>query len=194
MEVWWLTPRPAALPAGMTRYLLYKMLGRPRSRSERVRKISPPPGFNPRTVQLVASRNTDWAIAAQVNNHSPYKLVIHVLPLDSRGQSLSTEATEVSRYAVSPVRRRQSFRRLWDEFSKTWATWPPAATPRTEFDLGKDLGCWQNEFKYPHLLQPGVHVCTWLWQCLCFSTNSSTSTRQFSGAGNVRFRVTQKIC
>jgi hypothetical protein len=27
-----------------------------------VRKISPPPGFDPRTVQPVASRYTDWAI------------------------------------------------------------------------------------------------------------------------------------
>jgi hypothetical protein len=31
-----------------------------------VRKISPPPGFDPRTVQLVASRYTDWAIAAHL--------------------------------------------------------------------------------------------------------------------------------
>jgi hypothetical protein len=56
---------PAALPPGMTRYPLYTMLGRPQGRSGRVPKISPPPGFDPRTVQLVASRYTDWAIAAQ---------------------------------------------------------------------------------------------------------------------------------
>jgi len=31
-----------------------------------VRKISPTPGFDPRTVQPVASRYTDWAIAAHV--------------------------------------------------------------------------------------------------------------------------------
>ena len=30
-------------------------------RSGRVQKISPPPGFDPRTVQSVASRYTDWA-------------------------------------------------------------------------------------------------------------------------------------
>jgi hypothetical protein len=35
----------------------------PRGRSGRVLKISPPPGFDPRTVQPVASRYTDWAIA-----------------------------------------------------------------------------------------------------------------------------------
>jgi hypothetical protein len=55
---------PAALPPVMTRYPLYRRLGGPQGRSGRMQKISPPPGFDPRTVQLVASRYTDWAIAA----------------------------------------------------------------------------------------------------------------------------------
>ena len=50
---------PAALPPGKTRYPLYKRLGGPQCRSGRVRKISPQPGFDPRTVQPVASRYTD---------------------------------------------------------------------------------------------------------------------------------------
>ena len=33
-----------------------------KGRSVRVRKISPPPGFDSRTVKPVASRYTDWAI------------------------------------------------------------------------------------------------------------------------------------
>jgi hypothetical protein len=37
-------------------------LGGPQGRSGRVRKNSPPPGFDSRTVQPVASRCTDWAI------------------------------------------------------------------------------------------------------------------------------------
>ena len=52
---------PAALPPGMTRYPLYRRLGRPQGRSGRVRKISPPPGFDPRTVKPIASRYTDYA-------------------------------------------------------------------------------------------------------------------------------------
>jgi len=40
------------------------MLGGPNGRSERVRKISPLPGLNPRTIQPVASRCIDWAIPA----------------------------------------------------------------------------------------------------------------------------------
>ena len=50
---------PAALPPGKTWYTLYRRLGRHQGRSGRVRKISPPPGFDPRTVQPVASLYTD---------------------------------------------------------------------------------------------------------------------------------------
>ena len=50
---------PAALPPRKTRYPLYRRLGGPQGRSGRLQKISPPPGFDPRTVQPVASRCTD---------------------------------------------------------------------------------------------------------------------------------------
>ena len=56
------TSRPSrSLPPGKTRYPLYRRLGGPQGRSGQVRKISPPPGFDPRTVQPVASRYTDYA-------------------------------------------------------------------------------------------------------------------------------------
>jgi hypothetical protein len=54
----------AALPRGKNRYPLYRRLSWPHSRSERVRKISAPPEFDPRTAHPVASRYTDWAIPA----------------------------------------------------------------------------------------------------------------------------------
>ena len=55
----------ASLP-GETGYPLYRRLGGSRGRSGRVRKISPPPppGFNPWTVQFVASRYTDETLPA----------------------------------------------------------------------------------------------------------------------------------
>jgi hypothetical protein len=57
----WSTPRPGRFTPGKeTRY----PLGRPQGRSGRMRKISPPPEFDPRTVQPVASRYTDCAIPA----------------------------------------------------------------------------------------------------------------------------------
>ena len=55
---------PAALPPEKTHHPLYRRRGGSQGRSGRVRRISPPPGFDPRTVQPVASRYTDWAIPA----------------------------------------------------------------------------------------------------------------------------------
>ena len=59
MGVGWLRPRPAALIHVKTRYPFYRRLGVHQDRSERVRKISPPPEFDSRTAQSVASRHTD---------------------------------------------------------------------------------------------------------------------------------------
>ena len=56
---------PAALPPGKTRYSLWRRLGGPYGRSRRVRKISLPSVFDPRTAQPMASRYTDWAIPSQ---------------------------------------------------------------------------------------------------------------------------------
>ena len=50
-----------SLPPKKTRYPLYRRLGGPQGRSGQVRKISPPPGFDSRTFQPVASRYTDYA-------------------------------------------------------------------------------------------------------------------------------------
>ena len=49
------------IPPGTTRYPLYRRLGGPQGRSGQVRKILPQPGFDPRTVQPVAIRYTDYA-------------------------------------------------------------------------------------------------------------------------------------
>jgi hypothetical protein len=57
---------PAALPPRKTRYPLYRRLGGLQGRCGRVRKISPQPGFDPRTVKPVASSYTDCAIPAHV--------------------------------------------------------------------------------------------------------------------------------
>ena len=59
---------PAALTTRMHRYPLYRRLGESQGRSERLRKNLSPPGFDPRTVQSVASRYTDYAIPAQQGN------------------------------------------------------------------------------------------------------------------------------
>jgi hypothetical protein len=57
---------PAALPRGKTLYPLYRRLGGSKDLSGRVRKVSPPPGLDPRS-QPVANRYVDWAIPAHTN-------------------------------------------------------------------------------------------------------------------------------
>ena len=57
-----LASRPGrSLPPGKNRYSLYRRLSGPQGRSGQVRKISLPPGFDPRTVQPIGSRYTNWA-------------------------------------------------------------------------------------------------------------------------------------
>ena len=85
---------PAALPPEKTRYPLYRRLGGPHGRSGLVRKISTPPGFDPQTVQSVASRYTDWATPAHSPPYSVVKQIFVVshqirpvwqYPLDTKG-------------------------------------------------------------------------------------------------------------
>jgi len=64
---WVINARPWPLYLGKeTWYPLYRRLGGPQGRSGRVRKAYPPPGFDPRNVQPVASRYTHWAIPAHI--------------------------------------------------------------------------------------------------------------------------------
>jgi hypothetical protein len=64
-----LASRPGRfLPPGKSPYPLYRRLDGPQVRSGQVRKISPPPGFDPRTVQPVASRYTDYATQPQLTS------------------------------------------------------------------------------------------------------------------------------
>ena len=60
---------PAALPPGKTWYPLYRRLNRPQGQSGQVQKILSSPGFDPWTVQPVASRYTDCTILAHLQNY-----------------------------------------------------------------------------------------------------------------------------
>jgi len=48
---------------------LYRRLGGPQGLSGQVRKISPPPEFDPRTVQPIASRYTDYTTRPTINQY-----------------------------------------------------------------------------------------------------------------------------
>jgi hypothetical protein len=60
---------PAALPPPLrkqTWYPLFRRLGGSQGQSGHVRKISPPPGLDPQTARLIASRYTDYVILAHL--------------------------------------------------------------------------------------------------------------------------------
>jgi hypothetical protein len=66
----WSKPRTGRFTPGKdTHFNLYKGLGGTQERSGRLSKISPPPGFDPWTLQTVASRYTDYAIPAHTFKH-----------------------------------------------------------------------------------------------------------------------------
>jgi len=69
---------PAALPPGKTRYPLYRRLGGPQGRSGLVRKISPAPGFDPRTAQPVASRYTEETVVTYFESPSSTTVSFHI--------------------------------------------------------------------------------------------------------------------
>jgi hypothetical protein len=62
----WSASRPGRFTPGKTRNPLYRRLGGPQSRSGLVRKISPLPELDPRTVQPKASRYNAWTGIAQL--------------------------------------------------------------------------------------------------------------------------------
>ena len=74
----WLTSRSSSFTPGKgTKYPLYRLMDWPQSRSGWMRKISYPPWFDPRTVQRVASRYTNYAIPTQSKQKWDMLKVIH---------------------------------------------------------------------------------------------------------------------
>jgi hypothetical protein len=81
----WSTPRPGLFtPGERPAAHCIRKLGGPQDRSTRARKISPPLRSDPRTVQSIACRNTDWAIPAHTADRAS---------LEGTTYSTSTNAT-----------------------------------------------------------------------------------------------------
>ena len=68
-----------SVPPGKTRYPLCRRLGGPQGRSGQVRKISPPPGFDPRTVQPVAQSLYRLSYPAHNRRYNAHKIKINFL-------------------------------------------------------------------------------------------------------------------
>jgi len=69
--------RPGRFTPGKDLVPIAQEAGWAQGRSGWVRKISAPPGFDPRTVQPVASRHTDWAIPAHKTHTHTHTYIIH---------------------------------------------------------------------------------------------------------------------
>ena len=97
-----------------TRYPLYRKLGGPHSRSGQVRKISPSSGFDPRTVQPVASRYTDYA--TRPTRH--YKT----------WQNSAEECSVMLIFLLNTCFKIRKYKRLFegDSYIKMWWTLPLA--------------------------------------------------------------------
>ena len=77
---------------------MYRRLGGHQDQFGRVRKISPAPGFDPRTVQPVASRYTDCAIPA---NQLSMFVFVEVPYVVSDGHVIPSSDTNVTRETVT---------------------------------------------------------------------------------------------
>jgi hypothetical protein len=87
---------PAALPPQKTRYPLCRRLSGPQRRSGRVRKISPPLGFDPRTLESVESRYTDYDIPA----HTLCMTVITVSVIESIVKFIEKQIMEERQFSL----------------------------------------------------------------------------------------------
>ena len=83
---------PAVLSPELTHY----PLGGLQKRSGRVKKSRPPPRFDPRTVQSVASRYTDWGIAANNSHNKLHDILVANSVSEAGGRS------EVRRLYMQP--------------------------------------------------------------------------------------------
>jgi len=94
----WLRPRPSRFTIGNC---VGGWVGT--RESERVRKISPLPGFEPRTVQHIASRHTDWDIPA------PHICTLRVFKLRCQYESLNIKRLDVDEEWIEKTRGRNGF-------------------------------------------------------------------------------------
>jgi hypothetical protein len=97
-EVGWLKSRPGCYTTGKeNRYPFYRRLGGPQGQSGRVRKISPPPGFDPQTFQPVASRCTGWAIPPHRSKLNPLLILFRASSVQITQSSLISSPSLINK-------------------------------------------------------------------------------------------------
>ena len=106
----WSAPRPGRFTPGKeTLYPLYRRLGGPRAGLDGCGKSRPPPGFDPLTVQPVASSYMDWAIPALIYIYIIYPRTSHeTLEGEQRHTSTLSLTSTLDRMVV-----KATLRPLW---------------------------------------------------------------------------------
>jgi len=119
MEVYGKSHAPAALAMGRTLYPFYGRLGGPQDQSGRVRQILPPPGFDPRTVQPIESRYTDWAIPAPKLNGVGSKEHELNLKMEYRWDNSDVETKRESHMEYSGIELVPLRKEVWEQLPAT---------------------------------------------------------------------------
>jgi hypothetical protein len=90
----WSASRPGrSLPPGKTRDPLYRRLDGLQGRYGQVRKISLPPGFDPRTVQPVSSRYTNYVTLVNQYLYDFLLVEVYLVKVNTIGRCLRTGCT-----------------------------------------------------------------------------------------------------
>ena len=113
---------PAAVSPGLAQHPLYRRLCELQGRSGRVRIISPSPGLDPRTVQSVASRYTDWAIPA-------HGTMAKHMEIEFYGKWLLAAALVIDAWHYNWAHVRYSSCFSYQEF-ETFIEWEPRVADR----------------------------------------------------------------
>jgi hypothetical protein len=144
-------------PRQETRYLLYRRLCKPQGQYGRVREISPPPKFNPRTIQRVASCYTDWAISTQTT-------VV---------RTTSTVYFQQYLHHVSSAYQYEVLKRwslIWKNIvANYWVCHPPIYKNTLQFEI------LNGDSKGENVLIPKIQQATSTWSYEAFHNNREIS-------------------
>jgi len=159
----------------------------PRAGLKGCEKSRPPPGFDPRTVQPVASSYTDWAIPAPTNRHC-HGIYTHHVDLVVQEELDTAWAEDVScrlREEVQNFRSSDSLKRkrrtrtecrfnvwgqTWCKILRYWANWRQQATYWAQHNRVNYLRYWVGPNWLEHTIPQYGSVDR--------STLSSTSLRR----------------
>ena len=116
-ECWWSNPRSGPFsPRKETRQPIYRKLGGPQGRYGRMRKISPPPVFDPQNVHFAVSCYTNYAIVAHSSVNKKFNCeyacyTVHLILLHVSTQVPSSGEAYINADTVAPS--------LWGKSIKT---------------------------------------------------------------------------